>query len=1253
MEIALSDLNYTATKWDIKRALAKVLHQPPFHYPESHKARPINFEVILNDGPGSLPNDGTAVLVLPDRAFGERFFKWAICPNNRVRVCGRKVWLERQEKRPPNWRIEVLHKTPFLDPMLEAEREEILDRVKRLDIILDAIQFGVYYRREDDLPSAHRRFSNEYEIRRADTFSGRLCLDYTRRILRIEMGNSVTEDTSTHIAIDVSNIRKIGYGVNQAARQYYVCLDLYNPARFEHYEMYRSYGKEKRDHKGFRERLTSLDGAHESIKQFAYQMRLVLNEASSSALKELCQEAGITRPAKIQVDVQNCGFFRPETMEAVREWIENFDLPVAFQLEALLYNGLANTGDLWDLRADIEALYEEDRMFTADVLRHFHEKLASKARGETKHRNEGVVACFKSTVEADRAGSLEDEDTDRQEDESTELRGNSSAIKCYHVVVTPTRILLEGPFDTQSNRVVRKYCEYRDYFVRLAFREEDRMNFKWPDKHGRAPIKERFIDVLKNGVRIAGRLYRFLGYSNSGLREHTAWFMADFAHPDEGLVTPDRIRADLGDFHKVIHIPSKYAARIAQAFSGTDPSVRITRDQWERMEDLGTHPYEHTDGQGTISPGLRDKIWDELVKAQPDKAKLTLKPSAIQMRFLGFKGIVVVDERLKGVCMRLRPSMDKFQARDESEAEIEIAKAFVYPGTARLCRPLIMVLEDLGVRKEAFLALQNQAMCTVVTAIDTVDSAVALLRKHDLGHHFGLRWVLQHLGARGMGMPKEGAQRVVDDPFMLRLVRCAQSHILREIKHEARIPIPNAHQLVGVADEGPAWAKEEGAENVFCLKKGEIFACIQQPDSDECEYIKGQVSISRSPHIHPGDVQRVKAIGKPPDGKLCFFRNLRNVVVLPSVGERSLASCLAGGDVDGDEFLVIKDETLLPTHGVEPAEYVGVEPRKLDSPSTVDDICDFFLEYMQSDVVGLVADQHLKIADQSREGTFDESCMKLAQLCSQAVDYPKNGVPVDLENMPRPVIHIKPDWKKVTSRSSATQDWLAQRNPTQRLTLRYAQQGEDNDPRPGDYYESSRALGELFRNFTFDMKPIVPPPSSYPNGTPEPPSGERPLSDSISRTLHGAIAHHLGQFANADKDVGALEPLFRYYAEELRYVCATHALSDRTDARLCEEEVVVGTILAKSADARWRKERMYRMRVHAGQLVRHMKQVRLRAPQGKDGDAEELVGALRRAWLAWDYGMRNRGVFGASSFSMIALGVVLEMLEKLDKMYQD
>ena len=31
-------------------------------------------------------------------------------------------------------------------------------------------------------------------------------------------------------------------------------------------------------------------------------------------------------------------------------------------------------------------------------------------------------------------------------------------------------------------------------------------------------------------------------------------------------------------------------------------------------------------------------------------------------------------------------------------------------------------------------------------------------------------------------------------------------------------------------------------------------------------------------------VQRVYAVGKPPDGKICFFSELKNVVVLPAIG---------------------------------------------------------------------------------------------------------------------------------------------------------------------------------------------------------------------------------------------------------------------------------------------------------------------------------------------------------------------------------
>jgi RNA-dependent RNA polymerase len=36
---------------------------------------------------------------------------------------------------------------------------------------------------------------------------------------------------------------------------------------------------------------------------------------------------------------------------------------------------------------------------------------------------------------------------------------------------------------------------------------------------------------------------------------------------------------------------------MAQAFTATDPSVTILREQWEEVPDLGDKPYEHTDGK--------------------------------------------------------------------------------------------------------------------------------------------------------------------------------------------------------------------------------------------------------------------------------------------------------------------------------------------------------------------------------------------------------------------------------------------------------------------------------------------------------------------------------------------------------------------------------------------------------------------------------------------------------------------------------
>ena len=105
--------------------------------------------------------------------------------------------------------------------------------------------------------------------------------------------------------------------------------------------------------------------------------------------------------------------------------------------------------------------------FAADFMRRFAEKLRSKSNGET------VVECFRNALNEERrdvhASIVDPDDSPR----------TRCSVQCGHAITT-TRVLLEGPYDTQSNRVIRRYWEYRDYFLRVEFREENRMAFRWP-----------------------------------------------------------------------------------------------------------------------------------------------------------------------------------------------------------------------------------------------------------------------------------------------------------------------------------------------------------------------------------------------------------------------------------------------------------------------------------------------------------------------------------------------------------------------------------------------------------------------------------------------------------------------------------------------------------------------------------------------------------------------------------------------------
>ena len=157
-----------------------------------------------------------------------------------------------------------------------------------------------------------------------------------------------------------------------------------------------------------------------------------------------------------------------------------------------------------------------------------------------------------------------------------------------------------------------------------------------------------------------------------------------------------------------------------------------------------------------------------------------------------------------------------------------------------------------------------------------------------------------------------------------------------------------------------------------------------------------------------------------------------------------------------------------------------------------------------------------------------------------------------------------------------------------------------------------------------------------------------PLSDSISQALQKYIERSLGTFANEDEELASIAPIFRRYADELRYICITHSLSDSPDSRLVEEEVVVGTIMATCSQHRFRNDRTYRMRLHAKMLVDTTRRRLYRGIADADSPEGAMRYGLKQAWLAWDYGMRNRHIFGANSFALIALAVIGTVLSEMN-----
>ncbi|KAF8788983.1 RNA-dependent RNA polymerase 1 like protein [Argiope bruennichi] len=526
-------------------------------------------------------------------------------------------------------------------------------------------------------------------------------------------------------------------------------------------------------------------------------------------------------------------------------------------------------------------------------------------------------------------------------------RNQSHLLLIKRAILTPTHVVLLPPQPTLKSRALRD-CEF-DYSLRLSIKDVNIDLIHFSVKAFGTDSMERqrnFFDTyyrstLLKGFSIGKRKYKYVGSSTSQLKGHGLWF---YAQDSKGRTSED-LRKQFGSLEKIRLVP-KYMARMGQTFSQSMGHIRVPQDwtnvknpdddieggvitefltiyeQKQKKKFLQVEPdnedvevedkveenptenvdrYNFSDGIGRISPELADEVYKEL-------DVLDQRPSAMQIRYAGCKGMLVVDPTLEGKVIKFRKSMKKFDSDNDS---LEILK-FSEKRSCFLNRPFITILEQLGISKEVFLKLQKEMIQKHICSMFHEFEAYEFLNCHSL-----LRF--DFLSMRRAGI------HFTEDPLFRSMIYSLFQKQIELLKNKANIEIPvdKGRNMFGVVDD------------TFTLEYGQVFVQYSDWETNQPIVVEGTVVVTKNPCMHPGDVRKFEAV------YVKSLLHIKDCIVFPAKGPRPHPDEMAGSDLDGDEYHVMWiKELIFDGENYPPMHYaVKDKAKELDRPVMNSDRC--------------------------------------------------------------------------------------------------------------------------------------------------------------------------------------------------------------------------------------------------------------------------------------------------------------------------
>lgn len=269
--------------------------------------------------------------------------------------------------------------------------------------------------------------------------------------------------------------------------------------------------------------------------------------------------------------------------------------------------------------------------------------------------------------------------------------------------------------------------------------------------------------------------------SNLTIETKKVWFLKPFYSGLEKVDCTSIINS-IGNFSAPLRrCPALYGARISQAFTSTEAST-VEVEETLFMEDMKTPggEYNFTDGVGTMSKEFARQVWTELRDTRRGIRDLVDDNlPTFQIRSGGYKGMLSIDHKLKGNVICVRPSMEKFRSIDTQR--IEVVQLFDRPFKLSLNRPLIVILESLGVKYKAFETLLDRALEKTFRATESLETAARMLEPFGLGNSFRMTSIW-------LGLSRLGVDKLIQaESFHQSMLKYAVHHILRGESPESSV----------------------------------------------------------------------------------------------------------------------------------------------------------------------------------------------------------------------------------------------------------------------------------------------------------------------------------------------------------------------------------------------------------------------------------------------------------------------------------